>query len=305
MKFAPVALFVFNRLSHTRLTVKALQNNIYAKETDLFIFSDGSKSNEQHAVVASLREYLKTINGFKSITICHRPKNYGLARNITEGVTEIVEKFGRIIVVEDDLLTSPFFLKYMNEGLKMYENHQEVISIVGYTYPTKTPLPETFFIRGADCWGWGTWKRGWDKFEKDGKKLLARLAETDQSYQFDFNGNFPFTQMLQDQVDGKINSWAIRWYASAFLDQKYSLYPGRSLIFNAGADGSGTHVGRETLLDVGLSPNPIEMAPVPVIQSEQAFAAFARFYHKLHHPSLYYRFKRYIKSILSKQEKAI
>ena len=146
-------------------------------------------------------------------------------------------------MLEDDLLTSPYFLDFMNEGLSIYEEDEKVISIHGYVYPISEKLPETFFLRGADCWGWATWKRGWDLFEPDGGLLLNKLEESKQTEEFDFNRSYPYTQMLKDQINGKTNSWAVRWYASAFLQNKYTLYPGKSLVSNIGGDGSGTNTG--------------------------------------------------------------
>jgi hypothetical protein len=300
MEFAPIALFVYNRPKHTRATVDALRLNILASESDLFIFSDGAKKKDHAVEIEELRSYLSDITGFKSVTLINREHNYGLAQNIMEGVTEIVNKYNKVIVLEDDLITAPFFLQYMNDGLNMYENDPQVISIEGYLYPSKAKLPETFFIKGADCWGWGTWKRGWDLFEPDGQKLLTRLAEAHKTYEFDYDGAYPFTEMLRIQVEGKISSWAVRWYASAFLNNKYTLYPGRSLVFNAGADGSGTHVGIDDILTVELSTTPIQVTRIKVEQCVKAFLAFSKFHYKVYKPSLLYRAKRYFKKYIAR-----
>ena len=227
---APIALFVYNRLLHVQNTVEALQRNKFASESDLYIFSDGPSGEVEIENVLKVREYLKTIIGFKSVAIIEREENLGLARSIISGVTEIVDKYDRIIVLEDDLITSPFFLKFMNEALEFYKDEINVISIHGYLYPVKAQLPRTFFLRGADCWGWATWKRGWNLFEPDGKKLLYELKARKLKKQFDNNGAYPYTKMLEKQVKGKNNSWAIRWHASAFLKGKLTLYPGNSLI---------------------------------------------------------------------------
>lgn len=152
----PIILFVYNRLWHTKQTVEALQKNDLASESELFIFSDGPKPGAEEKV-KEVREYLKTITGFRKVTIIERDTNWGLANNIIDGVTKIVNEYGKVIVLEDDLVTSPGFLTYMNEGLKIYADEEQVASIHGYIYPLKHPerLPETFFIRGADCWGGG------------------------------------------------------------------------------------------------------------------------------------------------------
>jgi SAM-dependent methyltransferase len=241
--FAPIVLFVYNRPQHTRQTVEALQKNELAADSDLIIYADAAKSDNAEPAVQAVRAYIRTITGFKSVRVVERPYNFGLANSIIDGVTSIVNEYGRVIVLEDDLVTSPYFLRYMNDGLVRYEHEERVISIHGYIYPVKDVLPGTFFIRGADCWGWATWKRGWDLFQVDGSKLLDELQRKKLTKDFDFGGSYPYTRMLKKQIEGKNNSWAIRWYASAFLANKLTLYPGVSLVLNIGHDGSGTHCG--------------------------------------------------------------
>ncbi|MFA6463632.1 MAG: glycosyltransferase [Candidatus Paceibacterota bacterium] len=266
MKLSPIVLFVYNRLQHTKETVEALQKNYMASESDLIIFSDGWKNQEYRKEVEEVRNYIKTITGFKSLKIYENTENSGLARSIISGVSKIINEYGKIIVLEDDMLTSQHFLEYMNNGLNMYENDSNVISIHGYVSPTKEKLPETFFIKGADCWGWATWKRGWDIFEPDGKKLLKELKKGKLLKEFDFSNSFPYSKMLKAQINGKNNSWAIRWYASAFLKDKLTLYPGKSLIYNTGFDGSGTHCDSDdvynkldSIFDIKIEVSRIEI----------------------------------------------
>jgi hypothetical protein len=166
----------------------------------------------------------------------------------------------------------------MNDALNLYEKEEKVISIHGYNYPVKAKLPEYFFLRGADCWGWATWKRGWDLFEPDGKKLLKELVEQKMTYTFDFNGSYPFTQMLKDQIEGKTDSWAIRWNASAFLKNKYTLYPGKTLVFNSGTDGSGVHCLPTESYNSELNLNKINLRKIPVEENVQARIAIAEFF---------------------------
>jgi hypothetical protein len=232
--YAPIALFVFNRLEHSRRTVDALRANEHAAQSDLFVFCDGARDAKDVSSVASVREFVRGITGFRSCTVIESEKNRGLAASIIGGVTEVLGRHPRVIVMEDDLVTSPFFLRYMNEGLDYYEADERVASIHGYVYPTLLPLPETFFLRGADCWGWATWRRGWALFNPNGSELLAGLRTLGLTREFDFDGAFQYTAMLQDQISGANNSWAIRWYASTFLANKVTLYPGRSLVINIG-----------------------------------------------------------------------
>ena len=232
--FAPIVLFVYDRLLLARSTVEALRQNNFADRSELIVYSDGAKNDGAIQRVDEVRNFLRTIRGFKAIRIVEREKNYGLANSIIDGVSTLIDQFGKVIVVEDDLVTSPYFLKYMNEALDKYESEEKVISIHGYSYPTSRPLPETFFLRGTDCWGWGTWKRGWELFESDGNKLLRQLKEKNLQHRFDFDGTYDYTKMLREQITGKVNSWAVRWHASAFLHDRLTLFPGRSLVNNIG-----------------------------------------------------------------------
>lgn len=281
MTLAPIVLFVYNRLWHTRQTVEALRNNELAAGSDLFVFSDGPRSEADRAKVLEVRSYARTITGFNKVTLIERGENLGLARSIISGVTEIVNSYGRIIVLEDDMVTSPYFLKYMNEALELYRDEERVVSIHGYVYPVKTELPETFFIRGADCWGWATWRRGWEIFEADGAKLLAELKRRKLTEAFDFNGAYSYTKMLADQIKGNNDSWAIRWHASAFLRDKLTLYPGKSLIHNIGLDASGTHCDPSRVFDTQVSSAPLDITSIPVEQSRKAFLAFETYFRSI------------------------
>ncbi|MBL7057748.1 glycosyltransferase [Patescibacteria group bacterium] len=269
MPIAPIALFVYNRPEHTRKTIEALRKNDLAIESNLIIFSDGPKNKDAAVGVHEVRKYLKSISGFKTVDIVEREENYGLAKSIINGVTEIVNNYGKIVVLEDDLVTSKYFLKYMNDALDMYECDRQVASINGYIYPIKEDLPETFFIKGADCWGWGTWKRGWDMFEADGQKLLNELREKKLTKKFDFDNAYPYSQMLKMQIVGLNNSWAIRWHASAFLKNKLTLYPGKSLVHNIGNDDSGTHSGTYSMFDVEVSGVPILIKKILMEENEK------------------------------------
>lgn len=277
-KLAPVVLFVFKRQWHTQQTIEALKINESADTTDLFIFSDGPRNETDHAQVRLVRDYLKTVTGFKKVTVIERDRNLGLAQSIITGVTEIVSKYGRIIVLEDDMITSPYFLNFMNSALDFYAEETKVISIHGYIYPVKAELPETFFLKGADCWGWATWKRGWDLFEPKGRKLLAELKVRKLVRRFDFDGSYAYTKMLKNQVQGKNNSWAIRWYASAFLKDKLTLYPGRSLILNTGTDASGTHCGTSDVFDTQVSQEAVMVNKIPIEEDPGAREAIAQYF---------------------------
>ncbi|MFA6901888.1 MAG: glycosyltransferase [Gallionellaceae bacterium] len=278
MTCAPIALFVYNRPDHTRRTVEALKKNYLASESDLIVFSDGSKTDEHADKVMEVRQYIHQIDGFKSITIVEHEINFGLARSIISGVTKTVEEYGRIIVLEDDMVTSSYFLTYMNEALEKYEDDDRVVSIHGYVYPVVQPLPEAFFLRGADCWGWATWSRGWACFNRDGQFLLDELKRRQLIRAFDFNGTYLFSKMLEEQIKGSNDSWAVRWYASAFLADKLTLYPGRSLVHNIGNDNSGRHCGESAGMDVNLSSTAISLNDLNRVASQEGRQAFEYFF---------------------------
>lgn len=273
---APIALFVYNRLESLQATVESLAKNDLSAQSDLFIFADGPKASDNPESIRQVRQYIRSIQGFRSVTIQEREHNVGLARAIIEGVTWVIAVAGQVIVLEDDLVSSPFFLKYMNEALKFYEKDERVISIHSYVFPVDDVLPETFFLRGTDCWGWATWARGWSLFEADGQKLLTEITRRKLRRQFDFGGTFPYTRMLEQQIEGKNDSWAIRWYASAFLAGKLTLYPGQSLTYNVG--DFGTHCSALDSYMVKLCDLPPRIGGVAVEESRVARACIRKFF---------------------------
>ena len=264
MALAPIALFVYNRPVHTSMTVDALRKNILANQSDLVIFSDAPKAGVSENKVHEVREYIHQIDGFKSLTIIERSANFGLADSIIEGVTKLCNDFGKVIVLEDDLITSPYFLQYMNDALDFYEKEENVVAVDAYMYPIKSTMPETFFLKDPGCWGWATWQRGWVLFEANGSKLLEQLKDKNLEKVFDYDGAYPYTKMLMDQVKRKNNSWAIRWYASIFLQDKLALHVGKSLVHNIGNDNSGTHGGKTDLYNVELNTQSIKIQKIAV-----------------------------------------
>jgi Glycosyl transferase family 2 len=277
---APIILFAYARPQHLRSTVEALQKNPGANQHELIVYADAAKSPDKDSDVNRVRRYLATISGFKSITIHHRPHNFGLAKSIISGVTEVLNAHERVIVLEDDMVTSSHFLRYMNEALDMYEDNERVISVHGYIYPVQQDLPEAFFLRGADCWGWATWRRGWALFNPDGQFLLDELKRKNLRDQFDLNGAYSYSGMLESQIKGANDSWAVRWHASAFLADKLTLYPGRSLVQNIGNDNSGTHCGNSVAHDILLTSTPIDFKEIEVKPSEVGRCAFESFLQK-------------------------
>jgi hypothetical protein len=277
---SPIVLFVYARPEHTRKALQSLAQNKEAIASDLIIYSDGPKNEKTADLVAEVRTIVAHVSGFKSVTTHFSSGNKGLSQSIISGVSEVLRKYSSCIVLEDDLVLSPHFLSFMNDGLSKYSADSRVASIHGYVYPTQASLPENFFMKGADCWGWGTWKRAWDLFEEDGSKLLEQLKNKGLVNEFDFGGSHSFSSLLRKQIEGKVDSWAIRWHASIFLQNMLTLYPGKSLVQNIGNDKSGTHSGNYNFMDVQLNYDRIPVIDREVRSSKMGYEAFVDFFER-------------------------
>ncbi|QWE16960.1 glycosyltransferase family 2 protein [Polynucleobacter sp. AP-Nino-20-G2] len=280
MNLAPIVLFVYKRLDHTKKIIESLLENEESRNSTLVIYADGPKSDSDVFEVRKVRAFCKSISGFKSVDLIERSENYGLASSIISGVTEVLTTQNKAIILEDDILVSPFFLKYMNEALELYKDDPIVAAINGYSLPVGTKLPEVFFLKGADCWGWATWRRAWSLFNPDGASLLSEINSRGLKHEFNLGGYYPYVKMLENQVMGRNQSWAIRWQASVFLRGMMTLYPGHSLVRNIGNDNSGVHCNATSDFDVQLSCRSIEVNRVPIIESIQALDAVKLFYKK-------------------------
>lgn len=280
MQPAPLLLFTYNRPAHTRQTLEALLNNKLSRESELFIFSDGYKNDSDKKDVLKVRELIHSIDGFKEIHIVENAHNLGLAKNIIEGVTQVVNEYGKVIVLEDDLVTSPYFLTFMNEALDKFENEDKIGHVHGFCFPLAEELPDAFLIKWTGSWGWGTWKRAWQQFNPDGKALLDEIKRRKLTKSFDFNGNYPYTRMLQKQVNGINDSWAIRWNASLFLNDMLSLNAGKSLVRNIGFDGSGRHSGKDEIYTTDLYPHKLNIHISHIREDRTARKAFEKYYGK-------------------------
>lgn len=276
---SPILLFVYNRLTHTQRCVEALLRNPLASESKLFVYSDGAKDASQQETVNEVRNYIHSISGFKNIIVIERNENWGLARNIIDGVTTQINQYGRVIVLEDDLVVAPHFLKFMNDALEAYKNEPQVGHIQGCDFTQDPTLPDTFLIKWTGSWGWATWDRAWKHFNPNGKALLQELEARKLTYTFDFDGKYGYTRMLRRQIEGKNNSWAIRWNASLFLKGILSLNVGRSLVQNEGFDGSGTNCGGGGLYASQLYLKELPVVPIsPIEENPEARQAYVRYY---------------------------
>jgi hypothetical protein len=238
-KTAPIALFVYNRPWHTRQTIESLQKNELASESELFIYADGAKNSNNLLKVKEVRDYIGTIGGFKKVTIIEQEVNLGLASSIIRGVTKIVNEHGKIIVLEDDMVTSPYFIKFMNDALKFYENQDKVWHISGWSYPIDlTSENDVYLYRVMECWGWATWKKNWNYYEKNTKKLIKDFSKDDIK-RFNLDGTYNGWLQVTLNRCGYIDTWAIYWYATIFKKNGLCVNPIKSFVKNIGLDGSG------------------------------------------------------------------
>lgn len=250
MNLAPIALFVYNRPAHARRTVESLLKNTLAAQSKLIIYSDAPKQLKNEDAVREVRAYLKTITGFQSISIVERDRNWGLANSIIDGVTSVINQYGRVIVLEDDLVASPHFLAYMNEAIRHYESDEKVFSIGAYNFPEQTvPIPsdyqwDTYASVRCCSWGWATWIDRWKRV--DWNMGYYQTFMGDRGAQESFNRGGPdMTQLLKMQYERRIDSWAIRFCYAHHANNMHCIYPTKTLVVNIGLDRSGVHCGAD------------------------------------------------------------
>jgi hypothetical protein len=264
-ELSPVVLFVYNRPNHTKQTIESLKKNKLSVETILYVIADGPKANatiEDKKNIKETRQLFKTLTGFKQIILIEKEKNEGLATSVISGVTEIINKHGKVIVLEDDLLLSPFFLDYMNQGLSIYKDVSNVFSINAYMFPIETNKIDTFLSPLAtSSWGWATWADKWAVFEKD-----IQYKEIIQSHPY-IRQRFNFSDYNYADTLEMRSSWAIKWYYSVFIRNGLGVFPTRSLVQNIGFDGSGTH-GINTFNEPALFEEEVKVEKKYVIDIE-------------------------------------
>jgi len=293
MNYAPICLFTYNRLAETKQTVEALKNNFLASDSDVIIFSDAAKNESSVEKVQCVRDYLNTITGFKSVKIIERNKNHGLAKSIITGVNAVIETHGRVIVIEDDLITSKNFLSYMNKALDFYKQKSKIWSISGFSFPMSYPeaydYDVAFGVR-ASSWGWATWADRWEKV--DWNVSDYSLFQADKKAQKAFSqGGSDICKMLKEQMAGKINSWAIRFCYAQFRNNALDVYPKISKVENIGFSGEATHTsGMDkrfmTVLDSSDSTDfsfssELLIDPLLLKQFQKPFSILTRLKYKL------------------------
>lgn len=265
-KLAPIALFVYNRPEHTRKTVDALQQNGLASQSDLFVFSDAAKNQPGLAAVQQVRGYVHTIRGFKTVTIIEREQNMGLANSVISGITELCNEFGRVIAVEDDLLTTADYLTFMNQSLERYEAEPRIFSVSGFNFGLSFPEYYSFdafcFYRSSS-WGWGTWKDRWEQADWEVSDYDSFYADKERQRQFNRGGE-DLSDMLSLQMEGKIDSWAIRWAYTHFKKDALALLSLRPLVYHFGFDSAATHSRRKSFRQSPLTREHRSMFRHPV-----------------------------------------
>lgn len=260
MNYAPVVVFAYNRPIHLQRTLEKLNENMYASESDLFIFLDGPKLKKADDIVltkevAQVCISFKQRTRFKNVCIHRAKENRGLASSVISGVTKVINRYGSVIVVEDDLETSPYFLKYMNEALEYYKSNKRIWSISGYSANLKSvnKLSKDVYFTSRGCsLGWGTWKNRWKTVDwkcsdynsisyKLWRKPLVQL------------GGYDMHELLTAHMNGDIDSWAVRWCYQQSKNLLLTVYPKYTLVRNIGCDGSGTHSGCYDMFETSIN----------------------------------------------------
>ena len=277
-----IVIFAYNRSAHLFRCISTLLANEEARNFSIEVFIDGPKSDFDVAEQKKIIYYLEILNIFENIKIYKRKENTGLSRSIIAGLRDVFSRYEAAIIIEDDLEVSPYLLEFFTSALNLYKDDSSVASIHGFSYPLEGDLSQTYFLKGADCWGWATWRNRWAEFEEDAQVLIDGIIRENAVNRFDLDGNYAYFKMLKKQSRGEIDSWAIRWHASMFLKNKFTLFPRVSLVENKGMDGSGTHYN----VTANASPNkkmsrlsrkPIKLVKQTVIEDELARESLKRF----------------------------
>lgn len=298
-KPAPVALFVYNRPEHTRQTLEHLRANHLARQTRLFIFADGQKDESAASQVLEVRKFIRSVDGFKTITVIERERNLGLSASIISGVTQLCTSFGRAIVVEDDVLTAPDFLTFLNRALDRYADEQTVFSVGGFNLPIPVPPAyacDAFFTYRFLCWGWGTWRDRWEKADWSVKDYPEFAADTERQKRFNRGGN-DCSWLLAHHISGKIDSWDTVWAYTHSKHDAITLLPAISKVHNIGFDGSGTHCRRAPFVQTALAREAASVPRFPdSLEVDRYFAAEIR---RLCDRPLIKRFAHYVRDIFA------
>ena len=271
-----IAIFAFRRPDHLRQVLYSLACQSSPCVFPIFLFLDGPRTAADLDAVQGCRAVASEVANLLQISIISSEVNRGLYRSLTDGISAVLADHEQVIVVEDDIVVSPYFLDYINDCLCCYADNLRVASIHGYLPPISRRLPDTFFLRGADCWGWATWRDRWSLYRHDAAAMAAEIRSRGLARAFDLGGRVPNLRLLDDRAAGRSSSWAICWHASCFLADRYTLHPGRSLVRNIGLDHSGEHCAPSASLDAVLTDTPVPVFRQKVEENPAIVAAFAR-----------------------------
>ena len=245
-KTAPIVIFVYKRVDKVKTLLESLNDALFSELTDVFVYSDGFKNNNDRAAVEEVRDYLKSYKGkFRSFNIVYRDTNIGLARSIISGVSEVIDRSGRVIVLEDDLIVSEDFIQYMNDALDYYEDDLRYGMISSYTTDhecLKTYSRDIYCMERGDCWGWATWKNRWEGIDWELNDFEDYLADRDRRRRF-AGLQIGLEEQLIMQHTGRLDAWAARWIFHLFNQHMLTVYPKVCRTINIGFDGSGTNCG--------------------------------------------------------------
>lgn len=278
---APVILFVYNRPHHTKKTLDALSRNAGVKTTHITVYADGPRTPEDVTAVNEVKKLIRSFSRFSaSLTLVERPENYGLAKNIISGVSETLQRNSDVIILEDDIETAPEFLNFMNAALQLYRDEKKIWHVSGWNYPiSDNGLMDAFLWRGMNCWGWATWTDRWQQFEKNPANLLSSWNKN-SIRNFNLENAYDFWNQVELNHRGKINTWAIFWYATIFKNRGLCLNPSRSLVANTGIDGSGTHCGDNDIFRGKLDDSRPSHFPEKLEEDHVAYSRIREFYLK-------------------------
>jgi glycosyltransferase involved in cell wall biosynthesis len=307
--FAPIIVFAYNRPDLLKQTLESIAQNAEAMESDLHVFADGPKASATPEVIERIKQVRAIVQSrkwCKSVTLYASEKNKGLANSVIGGVTQIVNAYGKVIVIEDDVTVSPYFLSFMNDALALYEHDEQVSSIGSWNFFCPPSVSgDNFFLRHPDSIAWATFKRAWAKFNPDSVYLQKEIATRGLNKHLNMENTINLVKMLRKQEQGLVDSWAVRWTASVVLEGMLTFYPQYSLArhegYIEGTHYSGVESNYDT--DVQLASKPIEVKRIPIVENKGAVNEFVTFYKKKH--SLFIKISTYLKGLLSQRKKSI
>lgn len=265
VNWAPIVLFTYDRPAHTRRTLEALAANEGAEESDLFVYSDGPKTGDRDDAVRAVREYLRSVTGFRSVNLVEREQNMGLGKSVIAGVSEALSRAASVVVMEDDLLTTRNFLLFVNSALSTYEHRTDIFSVTGYNYPLKMPSSyrdDAYLSYRSSSWGWGTWRDRWSRVDWS-LSDYADFVSDPRAQELFRRGGDDLPRMLEMQMSGELDSWSIRFDYAHYKHDGFCVHPVASKVENIGFDGSGVHCDECDDYHVDLDPgdHPFHLRP--------------------------------------------